>query len=177
MASFTGHVLSGSNDYEGGDGAVSTGTTISAYDFNQGGSNRYAFAEIDTTSLPSNAIISQVDLHYYHDGYTKVGKSTTYLRVISVIDSGGTPSQVYSSTATAPTPAWITLSITNQSDLDDIMGAHQTNSELKFRFSVGSAEATGSRNWEIRAYEYTGSYSAYVVVTYTLPINRIIITG
>ncbi len=171
MASFTGHVITGIDDYEVGYNATSSNTTISAYDFNQGGSNRQAYAKIDTSGLDSTAIISQVNLVYYHHSYVKVGKSTTYNRTINVYHQGATGvTQVYLSTATPPsTPGWQTLSITNSSILADITAAHIADSELRFRWSVGTAEATGSRNWIIRAYEYSGSYSAYVVITYTLP--------
>ena len=171
MAVFTGYVLAGADDYEGGFNASSTNTVISAYNFDGGANNRYAYAKIDATGLPADAVISQVDLVYYHDSYVKAPKGETYYRTIGVLDTGSQYSSIFFSTGTPPASGWQTVSITDSGELTDMTTMITNNGELEFRFSVGSSSSISSRTWDIRSYEHTvgGAFAAYVEITYTLP--------
>jgi len=177
MTDLTGYVLAGADDYEVGDNTESTGTTITAYNFEVSGEDKTAWAEIDGSDLPSNASIYRVVLWYYHDSYTKVGKSTTDYRQIALIDTASTVTNLFTSTGTPPSAGWEDIVISAEATLAKMEDAITEDGYITFRWNVGSAEASGSRTWNIRAYEHTGggTMAAYLVMSYTQPRRRSIV--
>ena len=167
MAIFSGYVLAGADDYEVGDGASSTDTTLNPYDYNEGEQNRVGIAKIDTSSMDSGSTINSATLYWYHDSYTK-SKSEVFTRIIQFYTTGSTYDAILSSSATPPAAGWHSQSI-DSGDFAELEAYHNANDELQFRFSVGATSATYNRNWLIRSYEYDGSggSSAYIVIDYS----------
>jgi len=169
MPSYTGTVSIGIHDYDiitPGSITTETETSIYASYSNASALYRNAYSKITTSGIEPEWIVNSATLYWYVAAYTKT-KTIRAMYFISILDSGGAQTQVYSyDSATVPTVGWKSQSFIGDglSKINSISAGTQT----WFIFGVPTtAGATDFRTWTIGSYE--GGKSSYLVIDYSLP--------
>jgi hypothetical protein len=120
-----------------------------------------AWAEIDTSDIPDNAVITSGTLSWYVDSYmTSKGISKVY----SVQIFEGDYPIVYSGTYVSA--GWVNHALIS-GEFDDI----DVDGVTKIKFIVPAVGDFQSRSMGIRTYEYSGEYRVHLDVTYTIPVE------
>lgn len=171
MASITEYVDASANDWESPP-YNDTNTTMTAQqnNFLTPPVSMAAYCKIDTSSIPSSAIIQSLTFHWYDHSYSAT-RRTLEDRVIWINDSdtGATYQTFYSSNLTQ-TAGWKSTTTTNSSALAKVNKSGYTF----FRFTVNDPGVGKYRIWDIRAWDYSGdtTNSCYVEIEYVLGGRR-----
>lgn len=182
MASYTGTVAVGSDDYDVDDTTTATtATTITARRVRDGGAvlttNRSAYVDIDTSDMEAEWSISSASLRWYTESNTKSPKGDPFGSAIFMMNDEDTFVTI-DSVAVIRSAGWDSIALTAE-EIGWINRAGYT----RFNFQVSNSDTASSiRAWEIRAREYIAGYSAYLNVVYTIPVegtrkHRAIIIG
>lgn len=156
MATVTRYVSQGSYDY---DDSSSTDTTITAQQNPAILIDQDAAFRLDTSVAGT---ITAATVHWYDHSFSKVGKTTTYQGQIDILGT-----EIYSfNSSTAPTTGWKSHALTS-GEISLLANGLST-----FNVTVDNPGGANSRSWSIRAYEYAGSYEAYIVLDYDLPVTE-----
>lgn len=163
MAQETCVVTTGNHDW---DDNQSGGTTINAL-FNNALSLQYdAYARLDCSAIPDNAVITAATLHWYDAAYSK-SRSASVDGYISMKASWSAPvwTPIYSFTSAPTTPAWNSHALTSgEFSLISVTG------DTFVLFAVNDPGSTYYQDWDVGAYESIPGTSAYLVVSYDLPV-------
>lgn len=129
-----------------------------------------AIIEVDTTNVPSNAIITSAMLVFYVQSYVVSPKGLAASNLIHIWDNVSDWQSVmsYSSTSTG----WQYKSLPA-----GVLQYINRSGKTKFKLWANSPGIGQSRSWAIRAYEYPDfhMYRAYLTVNYNLPGRSLIV--
>lgn len=156
MPSFTGTVVLSADDY---DDSSTSNTTISAIQTPDLFIDQDAYVKLNTDI--SGGTVTAATIYWYDHSFAKVGKSTTYQGSLGIANPP-VYDEIYSfDSSTAPATGWKSHALTS-GEYAEIL----TDGDTLFQFKCSNPGAGNSRTWIIRAKEYTGSYSAYIVIDY-----------
>ena len=161
MAIMTGTVQVGADDY---DDASSTNTTIRSRQLPNLFIDQDAYFKLHTDV--SGGTITAATVYWYDDYHAKVGKSTNYQGDLQVLSGGTIWVTIYSfDQATAPSTGWKNEALTSGEIAHLVDDGTST-----FKMHQDTPAVSDSREWYVRAYEYTGVFSAYIVLEYDEPV-------
>lgn len=157
MPSYTGRVTIGINDWNTDS---STETRLEIAQTPAASISTIGGARLDTNI--SGGTVTGATIYWYDHSYVK-SKNTTYQGTVLIRPDDLGFTEVYSFTSWST--GWKSHALTS-GELSEI----NTTGNTELRFSVDEPSFLESRNWNVRAYEYTptGTYSAYIVIDYSL---------
>jgi hypothetical protein len=162
MASFTGTVVLNADDY---DDSSYTNTTISAIQNPSLLIDQDAYVKLNTDI--SGGTVTAATIYWYDHSFAKVGRTTTYQGSLG-ISNPPVYDEIYSfDSSTSPATGWKSHALTSGE-----YAAIITNGDTFFQFKCTDPGGSNSRTWTIRAKEYVGDYSAYIVIGYTEATGR-----
>ena len=164
MATYTALVTTGTDD--GNDQGTGTDYITAYYQRSLSDTEWIGFCKLDSAAISSLGTITGATLFWWNHSYTVSSKETYYREIL--IWNGSSYSSIYTSTATPGTLSWDSHALTS-GELAYINN-YNSNTQTLFHFEVGyPTQASGTRTWNVRAYEYgtpDGDYSPYLEIYY-----------